>query len=316
MKLFKRVFLFTCCLSVSCFLFVGPSYSGLLDGLGDALKKALPKQQSETKDKKSSEKQIPSEPVQFPTEPFTFLGIGVDDDYTSAINKIKQSNKFEIIAEVDATNSASICFNDETTRENFKGSEKISQIRELYLSTMPAIKIKNMSTRVVLRPLDKDSMYLEGYKTYVNRRYQPFYSNMVFSGYNKKIIRLTILIKTEFVENVVENLTKKYGKPMYNYGLEGWKWKYGKRGSFKEKSIILGYGWESENDFMFIAPSSVSCYYYDKDAQPPDFSTEINIYFGKNVREWRDETLARLNKLRGEAQAEEKKKVEKAVSEF
>ena len=150
-------------------------------------------------------------------------------------------------------------------------------------------EMESIAMGVEIDPLQKDSMYMQGF-SFMKRNYV---STLVFSSYNKKILRINILIKSDSYEGVVENLLKKYGESnMLVMRSNDHEW--------------LRY-WQSGADFMVINRGDLLWDYGNQ--RRPMFMTEIGFYFGDNIKEWKDTTF---NIIKKNKEDEKIKKMEKS----
>jgi len=227
---------------------------------------------------------------------FTFLGIGENDDYATAIKKL--SKKFEVVSSKDAYNGPG--YDPGVVQKWSKGFTTLENIHKQYSNTFldMAPSVKGMTLKVEISPID-ETMYLSPF----NRGQNTYRSSIVFSGLGqKKIMRMNILFKKDFLKDVFNQLTKKYGPPI-------------KAAPSAGKRVV--YYWESENDVMLLVINDNYLFDYEGNYyHAPDDMSQIVIQFGKNISEWSKELVPILVKLGENKKDAENKKRQKAVSDF
>lgn len=227
--------------------------------------------------------------------PFTFMEIGSDDNYDSAVRKL--NNKFKVVSSENVGNHPGYIPNVVNKWSNdFQTFEKI---KKQYTNTFRG-GISSMNDALFalkLSPVD-DTMYLRPFNVGNNT----YYSTMAFSGLNKKIMRINILFKTAFFEDVMAKLVSKYKKPMK---------------TINRASSTVGYYWESEDNFMIMTKYDDLLYDYQGNYnRAPDHMSQLVIQFGKNISEWSQELVPKLIKIEEEKINRENQMRKKAVSDF
>jgi len=237
---------------------------------------------------------------------FTFLNIGANDNDTSATQKIKDSKKFNILGYIARGNHCGFDFTDPDTWEKFSKNKRMAEIFKLYRSISEAKNINQvkgaMAHELHFDPLENDTMYWPSFSKGSNR-----YASLIsYSAYNKKLLRLSILLNGKYLKEISTMLSNKYGKPtniVY-------------RDDRSEKKLPLYYIWESEDDLMVLTWTNNMLTFYLREERTPEDLMELNIYFGKNIKEWRDHILTKAADINRSIEDQEMKARKKAVSEF